>query len=371
MDNIKKGISKTLANEAFVLTACYILIGIIIVLLLLLAYRKNNLEASNCSLMDGLYSKLNGSLRSINVNDADCGYTFKDYYIKTAFNSCSGGDYKNGVVTTCVLKNLLRQGVRGLDFEIYSIDDRPVVATSTVDDYYIKETYNYVFFSDAMSIILNYAFSNSTSPNPEDPIVLHLRIKSENQKMYENFASLFKSYTPILLGKDYSYESYSTNLGDVALLELKKKIIIIVDRSNPAFMENKNFLEYVNMTSSSIFMRSLRYYDVKYNPDLKELQIYNKKNMTIVLPDKGMNPENPNCIITRETGCQMSAMRFQQLDQNLEESMLFFDMPGYAFALKPERLRYIPDVVADPEPQNPELSYETRDISSDFYSFNI
>ena len=39
-------------------------------------------------------------------------------YIKTAYNCCSGGNYKNDYVDLCVLKNILKQGVRGLDFEI-------------------------------------------------------------------------------------------------------------------------------------------------------------------------------------------------------------------------------------------------------------
>ena len=50
-------------------------------------------------------------------------YTLKDYYIKSAYNACSGGDYKNDYVDLCVMKDLLKQGVRGLDFEIFSIEE--------------------------------------------------------------------------------------------------------------------------------------------------------------------------------------------------------------------------------------------------------
>jgi hypothetical protein len=133
-------------------------------------------------------------------------YSLRDYYIKSAYNACSGGNYKNGYVDTCTLKNLLKQGVRGLDFEIYSIDDQPVVATSTSDNYCVKETFNSVSFSEVFNVIRDYAFANSTAPNPFDPIILHLRIKSTNQQMYSNFAKLLESNNSILMDKQYSFE---------------------------------------------------------------------------------------------------------------------------------------------------------------------
>ena len=73
----------------------------------------------------------------------------------------------------------------------------------------------------------------------------------------------------------------------------------------------------------------------------------------------------------REMGCQLLAMRYQKVDVNVEENDVFFDENGYAFVLKPENLRYIPVTIPTPPPQNPQLSFATRDVSSDFYSFNI
>jgi hypothetical protein len=361
----------TSLKEDFVSKMIYFMIIIIIVMMLCYFLYMRRLDARECSLMNNLYSKVNGNLRSINSSDPNCGYTLKDYYIKSAYNCCSGGSYKNDFVDICNLKNVIKQGVRGLDFEIYSIDNEPVVATSTEDSYFIKETYNSVKFADVMYTIQNYAFSNSTCPNPQDPIIIHLRIKSSNTKMYENFANIFKSYNSILLGKKYSYENYKTNLGDVQLMSLVGKIIVIVDRSNTSFMESTNFQEYVNMTSNSIFMRALHYNDIKETPDVKELIEFNKKNMTIGMPVQGINPPNMSSILVRETGTQMLAMRYQQIDTFLEENTVFFDTSGYAYVLKPERLRYVEVTIPAPIPQKPELSYATRTISKDYYKFNI
>jgi hypothetical protein len=321
--------------------------------------------------MNKLYPSVNGNIRPISKKDKDCSYNLYDYYIKTAYNACSGGSYKNDFVAICNLKAILKEGVRCLDFEIYSIDDQPIVSTSLSDDYYVKETFNYVKFIDVMNIINGYGFSAGTSPNPTDPILIHLRIKSNNQKMYSNLASIFKQFDNIMLGKEYSFESYGKNITDKPLLSFQNKVILIVDKINGSFLENKEFLEYVNITSNSIFMRTYKYFDVKNNPDINELTEFNKKNMTIVLPDKGINPENPSGILCRESGCQMVAMRYQYVDHFLGENALFFNESGYAFVLKPERLRFKPIIINEPTPQKPEYSYATRNVSTDYYNFNF
>ena len=329
------------------------------------------LQTKECDFMNDIYGNLNGNIRSITANDPDCSGNLNEYYIKTAYNSCSGGSYKNDVVDICNLKAVLKQGVRGLDFEIYSIDNKPVVATSTTDNYYIKETYNSVDFSDVMNTIQNYAFSGSTAPNFTDPIIVHLRFMSNNQSMYTNLATLFKSYDSILLGKEYSYETAGHNLGGEPLLNFMNKVILIFDRTNTSFLENKDLMEYVNMTSNSIFMRAYSYYDVKNNPDLDELREYNKRNMTIVFPDSGSNPANPNGILSQDAGCQMVAMRYQIVDNYLIQNTAFFDNCTYSFCLKPEDLRYQPVTIPEATPQDPALSYATRNVTTDFYSFDF
>ena len=352
----------------------YIIMGFVfIILIIMLGYMIyiHRLESAECSYMNTLYPSVDGNIRAINVNDPDCSGNLYDYYIKTAYNACSGGSYKNDFVDICNLKSVLKQGVRGLDFEIYSIDNNPVVATSTTGDYYVKETFNFVNFSDVMNTIQNYAFSSGTAPNYTDPIIIHLRIKSNNQTMYTNLASIFASYDSIMLGKDYSYENSGHNLGGIPLITFMNKVILIVDRINNSYLENPDFLEYVNLTSNSAFMRAYNLYDVKNNPDINELTDFNRRGMTIVFPDSGVNPPNPSGYLCRESGCQLVAMRYQYVDNFLEENALFFDRCGYAFCLKPERLRYIPVTIPTPTPQNPSYSYATRTTASDYYSFNI
>jgi len=371
MANTNQTINNFMNNDEFASYAILALTFIIIITFILYIMYIKNLNNKECSLMNTLYPSIDGNIKSINSNNPDCSGNLYDYYIKTAYNSCSGGSYKNDYVNICNLKAILKQGVRCLDFEIYNIDENPVVSTSTSNSYYVKETYNYVSFADVMNVISNYAFNNGTAPNPTDPLIIHLRIKSSNQTMLTNLANIFKSYTNLMLGKDYSYENSGHNIGNQPLLNFCKKIILIVDKTNNAYLENTDLLEYINLTSNSIFMRGYDYNSVKNTPDINELQDYNKKAMTIVFPENTSNPTNPNGIISREMGCQMVAMRYQYVDQYLEENTTFFDECGYAFCLKPARLRYEVVTIPDPTPQNPNYSYATRNVTTDYYSFNF
>jgi len=358
-------------DENFQSYMIMVFIGIIVIIFVLYMIYLSRLESRECDYMNNLYSSVDGNIRPITSSDPDCSGNLYDYYIKTAYNACSGGSYKNDFVNVCNLKAVIKQGVRCLDFEVYSVNNQPVVSTSTSDSYYVKETFNSVDFASVMDTIRNYAFSGSTSPNPTDPVIIHLRCKSNNQDMYTKLADIFKSNNDIMLGKEYSYEIEGKNLGNVPLMSLQNKVILVMDRSNPAFIENEKLLEYVSLTSNSIFMREYNYYNVKNTPDVNELTEFNRQGMTIVIPDNGSSPPNPSGMVCRASGCQMIAMRYQLVDNNLMENALFFDRAGYAFALKPADLRYQPITVPAPTPQNPAYSYATRNSSTDYYNFNF
>lgn len=357
-------------GEEFQIYLLFTIIIIIVIMYLIFIMYQSSLQTKECDFMNTLYPDVDGYLVPISANNSEFSHKLFDYYIKTAYNACSGGNYKNDFVDICSLKAIIKQGVRCLDFEIYSLDNEPVVATSTSSSYYVKETFNSVSFSKVMETIDGYAFANGTSPNPTDPILIHLRIKSTNQEIYTKMASIFGNYTK-MLGTAYSYIKNGKNIGMEPLLSFQSKIILIVDNSNDAFLENNDFLEYINLTSSSIYMRAYHYYDIKNNPDIYELTEFNKSGMTIVFPDKDINPINPNGIVARNYGCQMIAMRYQYVDNYLMENAEFFDRAAAAFVLKPPELRYQPILIPEPPPQNPDYSYETRVVETEYYDYKI
>lgn len=352
-----------------------VIIAISLLILILISviwwiYDKLTLNNSNCSKMNKLYDKF-PSIHTIGLSNDDFSHNFRDYYIKTAYNCCSAGTVKNDFVNICALKNCIRQGVRCLDFEIYSVNNEPVIAVSSQNTFDVKESYNTVSFANAMSIVADYAFSGSTCPNPGDPLVLHLRIMSNNKPIYDTMANtLYTTLTRRLLGKKFSYENNGKNLGQTPLKALMGKVIIIVDKANPLFSDTL-LDEYVNMASNSVFMRAMRFHDVKFTPDMQELIEFNKKNMSIVMPDLSPHNSNPSSTLSLNYGCQMVALSLQSFDSSLEYYNEVFDLAGSAFVLKPAELRFIPVIIPTPSPPNPAYSYEKRDIKSDFYAFTI
>ena len=372
-------IISALNDKKFTILSSVIIV--IVIILFIFAYRwMKTLESEECKKIAKLYPELNGAIAPINNKKVsknasnNFAYYLNEYYIKTAYNACSLGAYKNNAVSTCILKDILKQGVRGLDFCIFSVDDMPVVATSLDKNVYVKETFNYVPFAEVLNILRDFAFSSSGAPNPTDPLIIHLRIQSNNTKMFTNMALLFKNLSRYVLGKEYSFENQGRNLGREQLLKFKNKMIVIGDKSNPAFLESQELKEYINLTSNSVFMRELRFTQgVKYTPDVDELKTYNKRNMTIVLPDETSDPENPSGLLSRTLGCQLVAMRYQLSDSTLKQDTEFFDANGHAFVLKPEDLRYIPTFIKKPKPPNKNLSYAPRDLSASdgLYNFDI
>jgi hypothetical protein len=347
-----------------------ILVALIFISIFWWVYGKLTLDNANCQRMNKLYNNF-PPIHTINIGNQQFSNNLRDYYIKTAYNCCSAGTNKNDFVNVCALKKCISQGVRCLDFEIYSVDNVPVVAVSSQNAFDVKETYNSVSFANAMGIISEYAFSGSTCPNPGDPLLIHLRIMSSNKPIYDIMANaLLNTLSRRLMGKKFSYENNGQNLSQIPLRDIMGKVIIIVDKSNPLFSETL-LNEYVNIASNSVFMRALRFHDVKYTPDMQELIEFNKKNMTIVLPDLSISSKNPSSSLSLNYGCQLVALSFQSYDSSLEYYNEMFDTAGSAFVLKPIELRYIPVTIPVPPPANPAYSYEKREVTADYYNFTI
>lgn len=310
---------KDLDESAIVLIITVLTVIIFLTFAIYLWY-MTNLQSKECDVMDGL-SKKNMTIQSVNPGDS----LFKDYYIQSAYNCCSLGSYSNDYVGMCALKNVIKQGVRGLDFEIFSLDDIPVVSTSLTTNYYAKETYNSIDFNEVMNFIANSAFSGYSN-NSKDPIIIHIRFKSNNAKMYKNLATILHNYESTLIDKQYNYNNANFNLGSVPLKNLMGKIIIIVNNENKSYEDSAEFAEYINMISGTGYMRMHSYSEIKNldNNQINELIKYNKTNMTICIPDKGNNPGNPDHTLFVDSGCNMIAMRYQHIDNYLEFNKNFF-----------------------------------------------
>ena len=368
-DNITQVFKLARSTAKLVMQYSTLIVGIVIIIALIIwTSTKLTLNKKNCTNMDALTEIMKKKNTIGPLKNKDCNYNLNAFYIKTAYNCCCAGNYKNDFVSLCALKNCISQGVRCLDFEIYSLNDMPVVCASSVNNNTIKETYNSVPFDQAMTTIVNHALGDSpgiTCPTPTDPLILHLRIMSNNVNIYNKIAKIFasKDLAEYILGPKYSYQfsggsgNPSKNAGaNIPIIHLRKKIFIMVDANNAEYpiFEKTGLSEYVNLATNTTsgYAQTKRFLDVKNaQPSMQALIDYNKKGITVCIPDLSPTASNYSFNIAKSKGCQMIAMCFQSNDPQLHAYSAMFYEKGVAFVRKPDDL--LEDIICIKPPDPP------------------
>jgi hypothetical protein len=303
---------------------------------------------------------------------------FKNYYVKASYNSCCADGYKNNWVDLCALTKNIQLGVRFLDFEVYSLNFQPIVAASTANNYNIKETYNYLYLSDVFEDLYNNAFNEEITQSYNDPMIIHLRLMTENTEIYNLIAGYINSH--LNKSKNYLLDSRKTighNDFDPkeiinAKLELFAKKFIIIAYQSDSVLKSSNLKDFVNLRSGSNYCRLLRYQSIISAGESSELLINEtKNNYMIVLPDVNNSLENYDYTLPLSNGCQIMAMKFQNMDSNLtlyNDYFSFNQGNGYNFVLKPSNLLY--DVVDNIRVKESEVTLETPGLPGTILIYN-
>ena len=274
---------------------------------------------------------------------SEFNYSLASYYVMTASDCCL--DPSNKTVSIDALKNAIGKGARCLDFQLFSVNNTPVVSySSSKDNFYFINVTNTIPFSDVMKTIATYAFQEATCSNFSDPLIIHLRVKSNNEDMFAALTNILSSYVNYMLSSQYNYTSIDPiNIPGMSLPFLKNKIIIIIDNTYPSVLKYKPINEYVNIISNVSFCQTMQYTDYKNTPDITQLINFNKTALSIVLPDDNgsINPQPLNISLseTNPGGVQMTGISFQY---NNAKDISLFTESKYAFILKPEILRSSP-----------------------------
>lgn len=269
----------------------------------------------------------------------------RNFHIKTAYNCCCIDGYKNNFVDLCALRECIKLGARCLDFEIYSVDNNPVIASSTANNNNIKETYNVVLLKDALQTIKDMAFDELHTNSYNDPLYLHFRIMSENLPIYDKIGELIK--TILFENKENNILQYQMNIsnknysGDVFLEEpLEKfanKIIIMCNSKNKKLIQNNKLADVTNLLSDGNHMELIRFetLDAIGNRGNSLLSNSAKNKFIMVLPNINNKLENFDFTKALESGCQFIGMKFQNYDINLQGYFEHFrNAGGYSFIEK-------------------------------------
>ena len=349
--------------------------------------RQINKSSSNDYHIESIYKKRPPSLSSINSVDAKFKFDvitgtghIRDYYVASSYNSCCGGDFQDDYVSLVPLKEVIFNGARVLDFEIFSVDKDVVVAASPSDSFYIKGTYNSLPLGGpkgVLSYVNSHAFSGGTCPNPDDPLFIHLRIKTDKKNIYDKLTKYVREAFPgKLLDATYGYEGRSDapgggkNIANQPLLDFRGKVIIICDQLNNNY-RGTSFEELINLSGNSAYFKEQRNYNVQYTYHPESMEAFNKKNVTLSMPDLSALNDNVNAELHFSYGVQMVCMSYQKMDDNMKHYLAKFNEAGTAFILKPEHLRYIPVTIPIPPAQNPQVSYAPKSIDLPMYKTSI
>jgi len=154
---------------------------------------------------------------------ASCSKTelpIKEYTVLSSWNSCVTTSYD---VSLDQIQYVLNNGCRFFDFEIYYLDKKPVVGYSSYESYNYIDS-NYIPLIDVCKFIAIQAFTSPT-PNSDDPLFIHLRIKAHDHNIFELIANH-------IMGSGMKNKLFSGNLSsNHKLSDIMGKIVIIVDQS--------------------------------------------------------------------------------------------------------------------------------------------
>lgn len=273
-------------------------------------------------------------------------YKLKDFYFKTAHNCFCSGNYKNDYVNECALSNCASYGVRALDMEIYSKNNNPIIAASSIKSNFYKETYNHISLENGIAEIKKIFIDGNAGNQAQlkdHPLFLNLRIhygsKDQNQidgkskkiifynKIYEILTSYFDvdSLNQTKMKQKYpsKNETNRTDLiNNLNMKDLSNTVFIFVslnDEPNTSILEESK----LNKITDIYNLNNYRYEQFR-DGNNAFISINNNDNISICLPNYDTHSKNDDFLNPMSYGIQFVGMNFQTNDNMLYLYNSFF-----------------------------------------------
>lgn len=269
------------------------------------------------------------------------------YVIKASYNTARSGNY----VSIDMIKQVLSRGCRFMDFEVFSINNNPMVAFSTDPTYQSIDSLNSIPLGDVLKIVGTYAFMEP-SPNTADPLFINLRIKSNQPSIYSAIAISIQNNIP-----NNRYSGFVNK--ETPLSKLMGKIVIIVDKTLARDYKTLNvcpsgkndgscptLASVINMESGGEALRISKYSDILNQCTSPPFIMDDGANadvnfMRYIIPDNGNN-KNPSYIpFIRDYAAQVIAYGFYNNDAELISYEELFRHNKTAFVSMADSMRTI------------------------------
>lgn len=258
----------------------------------------------------------------------------KDCVVKSSYNTA----YTGSKMSLDAITYALIRGYRFIDLEVYLVDNLPVVGYGKNPATNIITSSNTVPFGQALYNIVTGAFT-APSPNMNDPVFIHLRIKSLDNSIYELIAKSIDNNLKarLFVGRVDGYTPIS---------DLMNKIVIVVDKKiAPKYADSPdcstgdsnqkcfNLKNYVNMESNSDDLRTYKHNMLLDTPPIRPVIMDDKTTDITVLkmsyPDiEGTTTANVNpnaSLLQKDYGVNFVMMQLYLVDSTLKEHEQLFD----------------------------------------------
>lgn len=290
--------------------------------------------------------------------------TLCDYYMASSGYSTLSGTTMYTYTAVDAITKVVKAGARLVEMHVYEVNKKPVVGVASQTSQKML-TYNTLPFEECCVTLGNAMFNADVTPGYRNPFVLSLVFHSNNTTLLNECADILKTtLRKFMLDSSYSYQR--KNLAVEPICKLMGKLVITSDDTT----KGNGMEELVNISWSSSRMRRLTYTEAAQTYDHEELIEFNKRNITMVVPDMDTTAfKNANPEICFSYGCQWVGMMYGSLDNAMEVyTGKFLES---SFAIKPDPLRYKPLTYKKPKPQNPNVSFQPKRMASPMYDYTI
>jgi hypothetical protein len=234
--------------------------------------------------------------------------------IKASYNSAFDGKD----ISTDMLEYVMSRGCRFLDFELYLNDKEEVYVNYSTDPTFStfeNTNSNGVSFNTIMEYITGTG--KGKAPNPDDPLFIHLRVKSDSATIYTKILAVLDNPAG-----ENRFNVYKKQInGNTNLNELNGQIIIAMDRSIRPNDDIGQLANYVSVFTGGSTWSIDRYSEIKNqktsppkpNDDFKTTNV---NQLKLALPDVDKNSSNPDTPydFIKNYGVQTIACRFYKND---------------------------------------------------------
>jgi hypothetical protein len=302
-------------------------------------------------------------------------YTLKDFYIKTSYNSYASGNFSNDYVNECAIQNCASYGVRAIDLQIYSVNGEPVIAISSTNNNFYKESYNHIPLRTALTHIKKYFIDknsiqfgdNNYKVNGSDhPLFIFLRIhyssntdkniKQYNSlvngrvvydkqytietkqlefynKIYDIFMAIFeaKQFNQTQVRNDYlgsiDTEQRHSIISNLKMKDLKEKILLFISLNgepNTSVIKQSKLHYITDLYENDQDIRGYRYDEVVDGNETSLNQYMNKSKLSYCFPEFSNHSHNDDFVNAMAYGIQFVGMNFQKNDNQLQLYNGFF-----------------------------------------------